>query len=63
MFRMEHPEAAVKSGTDKGKTYDEYIKKGTAGAYSNKVEETYKNRKKNGKGKEPDNNPYPLKNE
>jgi len=63
MFRMEYPDAAAKSGTDKGKSYDDYVKKGTAGYYSFEVEETYKNRKKSGEGKDPNNNPYPLKNE
>src|SRR5690606_29681737 len=60
MFRMEYPEAARKSGTDKGKTDSEYRKEGTAGDYSNRVQELYKKRKQNESGKDPNNNPYPL---
>jgi|GEM_PF-2196532 len=70
MFRMEYPDAAAKSGSDSDKrnasgtiNWEKYKKPGSAGAYSDSVEETYKERKKSGSGKDPQNNPYPLKNE
>ncbi len=63
MFRIEYPDAAYNSGSDANKTYDDYIKKGTAGNYSYKVEDMYKKRKKEKQktGKKSDTNPYPLK--
>lgn len=63
MFRMEYPAAAKKSGSDNGKSEEQYRKPGSAGYYSFKVEEIYKKRKKDGTGKDVNNNPYPLKNE
>jgi len=39
---------------------DAYMNSGS-GAYSNKVQATYKQRKKDGSGKSSENNPYPLK--
>ncbi len=38
---------------------EEYLDTG-AGGYSNRVESTYKERRENGEGKDPDNDPYPL---
>lgn len=63
MFRMEYPKAAKDSGSDKGKSDEEYRAKGTAGYYSDIVQALYKARKKDGSGKDPEINPYPLKNE
>lgn len=70
MFRMEYPNAAYASGSDADKKYssggtnwEKYLKKGSAGYYSQKVEDTYKMRKKSGSGKDPNNNPYPLIND
>jgi RHS repeat-associated protein len=62
MYRMEYPQAAYRSGTDKGKNYQEYMKPGGPGYYSTEVEETYKTRKGTPEGKDPNNNPYPLEN-
>lgn len=60
MYRMEYPAASLKSGSDKGKSSELYRKKGTAGDYSEKVELLYKERKKDGTGKDENNNPYPI---
>jgi hypothetical protein len=65
MFRMEYPEACHNSGSDAYKDYDQYLEKGTAGYYSYKVEDLYKERKteKAETGKNAIENPYPIKNE
>lgn len=63
MFRMEYPNAALKSGSDRGKSLSQYKTRGSAVYYSEKVEDKYKERKESGEGKDPNNNPYPLKNE
>lgn len=62
MFRMEYPEASRRSGSDVGKTESEYLKSGSAGDYSNRVQELYRERKKTGEGKDETNNPYPIEN-
>jgi len=62
MYRMEYPQTAIDNKSDKGKTMNQYLKSGGPGAYSMEVEETYKKRKEDGTGKDPSNNPYPLKN-
>jgi hypothetical protein len=68
MFRMEYPQDAYEDGSDSNKVDDagkldwsEYMKEGSAGHYSTQVEKMYKARKKSGDGKDPNNNPYPLK--
>ena len=69
MYQMEYPGAASESGSDANKTTrsgnlnrDEYMKKGSAGDYSQRVESAYRARKKSGEGKDASNNPYPLSN-
>ena len=64
---MEYNQDALKEGGnqqyntgDGGINYDKYINSGS-GEYSFEVEDTYKERKKDKTGKDPNNNPYPLK--
>jgi RHS repeat-associated protein len=64
MFFMEYNQEATKE-IGGNKAFDDggmnkYLKLESS-KYSDKVEETYKQRKKDGTGKDPDNNPYPLK--
>ena len=63
MFNMEYPDASSVSGTDAGKNHAEYIKKGSAGDYSFRVQDLYLKRKKEGKGKDENNDPYPIAND
>ncbi len=67
MYFMEYNQDALKEGGnqqyntgDGGINYDKYINSGS-GEYSFEVEDTYKERKKDKTGKDPNNNPYPLK--
>lgn len=72
MYRMEYPKAAQSEPSDfkenplTGETKldkETISRKGSASEYSKKVENTYKDRKKSGEGKNESNNPYPLKTE
>ena len=63
MFTIEYPLAELKGGSDQTKTREQYIEKGSAGAYSFSVEDIYQKRKKDNSDKKNEINPYPLKNE
>lgn len=61
MFAIEYPIASSESGSDADKNWTDYKKPGSAGDYSARVRITYTQREKDGSGKDPNNNPYPLK--
>jgi hypothetical protein len=66
MYYMEYNKEAVRSGSDEGKSYGDYMRKGGAGEYSDRVETKYKARSKEVKANpqvaETRENPYPLPN-
>ncbi len=69
MFYMEYNNESIKGGSDAGKNYDDYMKKGGAVSYSDNVETKYREWKKilqhspdKAKAAKSLDNPYPLPN-